>query len=183
MSTTDQNIPDRPALVGGASYPTFIPGENPDDFSALLEDQFRRYQPSTYFQSLLVTNVVLALWYLRRCELRCALSESNNSASSKFLERYRAHCELSVKLSLRSLHTYQQHLLREQKHQQTLAKKNLRLEEQRARLELVRTKAAYLQKAAELERADQNPPQTFASTPSDRLIAVIKPDPALRRRR
>jgi hypothetical protein len=50
----------------GASNSLFLPDENPDDFFSLLENAFDHHQPATDQDASLVTDSVLARWFLLR---------------------------------------------------------------------------------------------------------------------
>jgi hypothetical protein len=51
---------------GGTARMLFIPGEQPQDFYNLLAESFETHQPSTIEHSALVTDSVLARWFLWR---------------------------------------------------------------------------------------------------------------------
>ena len=51
---------------GAASKELFLPGENPDEFFALLDDSFRYYKPVSLEQSQLIKDLTEARWQLER---------------------------------------------------------------------------------------------------------------------
>ena len=51
---------------GAASKELFLPGENPDEFFALLDDSFRYYKPVSLDQSQLIKDLTEARWQLER---------------------------------------------------------------------------------------------------------------------
>src|SRR5580698_886469 len=51
---------------GGTSLTLFIPGEEPQDFYSLLAESFETHQPSTGEDSALVTDAIVARWFLWR---------------------------------------------------------------------------------------------------------------------
>jgi hypothetical protein len=60
-------------LHGGAAQTLFIPGEDPADFSRLLDDTYALYQPANPQHSSLVYDAAHARWYLNR-RIRVAAS-------------------------------------------------------------------------------------------------------------
>lgn len=69
---------------GATSRMLFIPGENPQVFYNLLAESFKTHQPASTEDSALVTDLVLARWYLWR--------RQRSSNKSEF-EQYTGHAE------------------------------------------------------------------------------------------
>ena len=178
MSPTDQTNLESPSHHGAVWLPVFGHGENPADFSALLEAQMRHYQPATSLETQLVRYIALDVWSLRRCERFCALHQSN-LAFSKVLERHKTQAERFVKQAVNRFYRFQKDRLREQKQLELLARNQQRLEQERARLEEFKAREAHLA-AVHAQRMKQLQPLTTGTAPSDRLLAVVKPDPASR---
>jgi len=51
---------------GGASQTLFLPGENPADFHALLEDVFAEFQPGTLYTAGIAADAAVARWFVWR---------------------------------------------------------------------------------------------------------------------
>jgi hypothetical protein len=51
---------------GGASQTLFLPGENPADFHALLEDVFAEFQPGTLYSAGIAADAAVARWFVWR---------------------------------------------------------------------------------------------------------------------
>lgn len=60
---------------GATSMALFIPGDEPQQFYNLLAESFQTYQPSNPDDAALVTDLVLARWYLWRRQRACQNAE------------------------------------------------------------------------------------------------------------
>ena len=114
---------------GGTSRMLFIHGEEPQDFYNLLAESFETHKPSTIEHSALVTDSVLARWFLWRRQRAHAKREfeifaaelNDNSASPsglKELELYDRYCtaaERKLSRALANLDRVKKSALNEQK--------------------------------------------------------------------
>ena len=114
---------------GGTARLLFLPGEQPQDFYNLLAESFETHKPSTIEHSALVTDSVLARWFLWRRQRAHAKREfeifdaelNDNSASPsglKELELYDRYCttaERKLSRALANLERIKKYELNEQK--------------------------------------------------------------------
>ena len=131
---------------GGTARMLFIPGEQPQDFYNLLAESFETHQPSTIEHAALVTDSVLARWFLwrrqrayskREFEIFLELSQDDSPTPSgvKELELYDRYCtaaERKLSRALANLERVKKSALNEQKwraqHEQQKAKFDLDLQ-------------------------------------------------------
>ena len=156
---------------GGAANNLFIPGENPDDFFALLENNFKDYLPATDENAGLVTDAVLARWFLLRRQR--AYSDFEHTLHGvhpgptwwgpadldrlNLFDRYKTQAERALQRALTNVRYIRKEATQEQRWQELLALRKQRFELDRQRFLIAREKAdqlaAKLQKKAERKAA------------------------------
>ncbi len=125
---------------GATSRMLFIPGENPQDFYNLLAESFETHQPASTEDSALVTDLVVARWYLWR--------RQRSSNKSEF-EQYSSHAEEDTltPADLKTLALFDRYRTQAErtharalKNVQTIQKNAFNAEKWRAQLELQKRK-------------------------------------------
>ena len=157
----------------GASQTLFLKDENPDQFFALLQNSFEHYQPTTDEDAFLVSDSVLARWFLLRRQRTFANYEStlherrpdpnlwidSDLHSLDLLDRYKTQAERALKRALTNVHAIKKDALSEQhwQHQHELQKQRFALE--RERFELAKLKEIRLAAAKQEPVPEAAPPE------------------------
>ena len=145
---------------GAASTKLFVPDENPDEFFALLEDNFQQYQPTCDQNAGLVTDAVLARWFLLRRQRAYACFEATLHHNRPdpgdwcaqdldrltLFDRYKTQAERALQRALANVRHIRQDAIQEQHWQQLLAIRKERFELERQRFALAKEKAERLAK-------------------------------------
>jgi len=114
---------------GGASRQLFVFGEHPQEFYKLLAESFETHKPLTTEDSALVTDAVLARWYLWRRQRAHAKREFeifdqadetdspslNGLRELELFDRYRTQAERALNRALKNLHMVKKSVLDEEK--------------------------------------------------------------------
>jgi len=151
---------------GGTAIKIFILGEDPDEFFALLESNFQDYQPATDEHAGLVTDAVLARWFLLRRQrahisFEHSLHESAPDPASwrtcdlhklDLFDRYKTQAERALKRALTNVHHIRKTALQEQHWQELYQLRKQRFELERQRFELIQQKVAASAPAAQTFR-------------------------------
>lgn len=175
---------------GATSRMLFIPGENPQDFYNLLAESFETHQPASTEDSALVTDLVLARWYLWRRQRSSNKSEFEQYASHAeentltpedlktlaLFDRYRTQAERTHARALKNVLTIKKNAFNEEKWR-------LQLELQRKKydLDLQRFELRCEQAAAKKKKTSQPaPPEPENQAPEpDRSNPGNFADPSL----
>ena len=137
---------------GGSSRMMFIPGEQPQDFYKYLAESFETHKPVTTEDSALVTDAVVARWFLwrrqrahykREFEIFNEADQQDSPSPSGLAElerfdRYRTQAERALNRAIKNL--------------QTIKKDTLSEEKWRAQLELQKEKFQFQLKNFELRQ-------------------------------
>ena len=120
---------------GGRSTTLFVPGENPQEFYWLLNEQFEIHRPSNTEEGHLVKDLVVARWHLSRRQRTYNKRESElygeasqeDSPTEKALEqlsvyeRYRTQAERALQRATKNVMTIKKHKQTNEKWREQLA--------------------------------------------------------------
>ena len=152
---------------GATSKQTFIPGENPDDFYAMLYDCHRHHKPATIQESELVTNLVEAQWRLARVQRAHGENEYKFYTGDKSPEtwtaedmnhlnrfdRYKTSAERTLQRALANVLTIHRQKTRAHQWEQLHELQKRKFELQRQKFELAQARE---QRMAELREIRQS---------------------------
>ena len=152
---------------GAASKELFLPGENPDEFFALLDDSFRYYKPVSLEQSELIKDLTEARWQLERrqrvhAEYSKHLHDAKPSATDwtgddlnrlHRFDRYLTQAERSLQRALTNVRFMHAENIRTTKWKEHHERQKEKLEMQRQRFEAAQARE---KRIAETYEARQN---------------------------
>ena len=160
---------------GGTSQTLFLKDEDPDEFFALLEDAFKYHSPTNSQDAGLVTDTVLARWFVLRRQKMCIDNEAElhsrkpqvtywvepDLKNIELLDRYKTQAERALTRALNNVRHIRKDALAESHWQTQHELQKERFALQRERFELAKEKEARL---AARQAAKQDPP---AATPQN----------------
>jgi hypothetical protein len=180
---------------GGTARLLFIPGEQPQDFYNLLAESFETHQPSTIEHSALVTDSVLARWFLWRRQrayskrefeifLELAQDDSPTPSGVKELELYDRYCtaaERKLSRALANLERVKKSALNEQKWRAQHESQKAKFDLDRQRFELRKEQDARVAPKikAESERATLHANEIIAIYKQEQRAAWRKQGPMM----
>ena len=143
---------------GATSKQLFIPGEDPEAFLSMLQENFRYYKPVTEQQARLVEDATTAHWHLARVQRVLNENEFNHYSAkpdvidwsnqdmdrlNKF-DRYKTQAERSLQRALHNLLALNKENVRSRQWQQLHELRKQKFEIQRERFELSQAREARL---------------------------------------
>jgi hypothetical protein len=178
---------------GGASQMLFLPHEQPQDFYALLAESFETHKPATTEHAALVTDTVLARWYLWRRQRvyyrreheiygEFDMVDGPTQVQLKELETYDRYCtsaERKLDRALTTLQRSQKATLDQQKWQSQLESQKQRFDLDLLRFDLRREQDARLapqiEAEAKLAAAEANTALELAAQKKESQKDTAKP--------
>jgi hypothetical protein len=143
---------------GATSKQLFIPGEDPQAFMAMLQENFGYYKPVTEQQAALVEDATIAHWHFARVQRVHGENEFNHYTAkpdvvdwnnqdmdrlNKF-DRYKTHAERSLQRALHSLLAFHKENVRTRQWQQLHELRQQKFAIQRERFELAKARESRL---------------------------------------
>jgi hypothetical protein len=143
---------------GATSKQLFIPGENPEAFLSMLQENFHYYKPVTEQQAALVEDATIAHWHLARVQRVHNENEFNHYTAkpevvdwtdqdmdrlNKF-DRYKTQAERSLQRALANVLAFQKENVRSRQWQQLHELRKQKFDIQRERFELAKAREARL---------------------------------------
>jgi hypothetical protein len=143
---------------GATSKQLFIPVEDPEDFMAMLQENFRYYKPVTEQQAALVEDATSAHWHFARVQRVHSEHEFNHYTTkpdvgdwnnqdmdrlNKF-DRYKTQAERSLQRALHNVFAFHKENVRTRQWQQLHELRQQNFAIQRERFELAKTREARL---------------------------------------
>jgi hypothetical protein len=188
---------------GGASQTLFIPGENPDDFYALLENIFAEFQPATTHSAGIASDAAVARWFLWRRQRAFLENESQlftekpNQADwteadlhrLNLFDRYKTQAERAFRRAFVNLEAVRKETARELHWQANLELAKQRFALQNERFQLAKEKHASAHPPKEpsfsevLKKATRHMVRQYiwiTTTTKGTEIDVIQPNAAIR---
>ncbi len=154
---------------GGSSRMMFIPGEQPQDFYKFLAESFENHKPATIEHSALVTDAVVARWFLwrrQRAHYKCEF-EIYNAADQQdspppaglrelaLMDRYVAEGERKLSRALRNLQMVKKSVFDEEKWRTHLEREKLNFDLDLKKFELRNEQHQAKQQAEQAKKAKQ----------------------------
>ena len=151
---------------GATSKQLFIPGEDPQAFMQMLQENFRYYKPATEQQAALVEDATIAHWHLARVQRVHNENEFDHYTAkpdvvdwtnqdmdrlNKF-DRYKTQAERSLQRALHNVLAFHKENIRTRQWQQLHELRQQKFEIQRERFELAKAREARL--AARSQKAE-----------------------------
>ena len=143
---------------GATSKQLFIPGEDPEAFMTMLQENFSYYKPVTEQQAALVEDATTAHWHLARVQRVHSENELNHYTAkpnvvdwnnqdmdrlNKF-DRYKTQAERSLQRALHNVLAFHKENIRTRQWQQLHELRQQKFEIQRERFELAKAREARL---------------------------------------
>ena len=143
---------------GATSKQLFIPGENPEAFLSMLQENFHYYKPLTEQQAALVEDATIAHWHLARVQHVHNENEFNHYTAkpeivdwtdqdmdrlNKF-DRYKTQAERSLQRALANVLAFHKENIRSRQWQQLHELRKQKFDIQRERFELAKASEARL---------------------------------------
>ena len=143
---------------GATSKQLFIPGEDPEAFLSMLQENFRYYKPVTEQQAALVEDATISHWRLARVQRVHSENEFNHYTAkpdvidwnnqdmdrlNKF-DRYKTQAERSLQRALYNLLAFHKENVRTRQWQQLHELRQQKFAIQRERFELAKAREARL---------------------------------------
>jgi hypothetical protein len=153
---------------GATSKQLFIPGEDPAEFIARLEDNFRYYKPVTQEQAALVEDATIAHWHHARVQrvhgenefdhytAKPDVIDWNNADMDRLnkFDRYKTQAERSLQRALANVRAFHKENIRTRQWQQLHELRQQKFEIQRDRFELAKARESRL--AAKSQNSETN---------------------------
>ena len=154
---------------GGSSRMMFIPGEQPQDFYKFLAESFENHKPATIEHSALVTDSVVARWFLwrrQRAHYKCEFEifsaadqqDSPPPAGLRelaLMDRYVAEGERKLSRALRNLQMVKKSVFDEEKWRTHLEREKLNFDLDLKKFELRQEQHQCKQRAEHAKQATQ----------------------------